>query len=254
MNCHSKPFILFLWRESEWICLCASDDAVWSSCTWASSHKLMDRHLTDTWCSSIVNRFCQLPFHFLIQYNVVAFTHWFLVLFSHLDLPLSGSIIDVLPWLVQAWMATPTYGCTEAVRLHLTLPGAAAEVAQCVGKRHKPGQAELGQHEHSWAIKAPVRQRQSAGGWVASCSPFRQEHWSRKKKLPPSRGCPGNNEKWEDATMRWHGSPVEDRLLLNVLMRPVVVNEYPFMLMLREVVRSIAPVQNVGHNRSTIHL
>lgn len=42
---------------------------------------------------------------------------------------------------------------------------ATAEVAQCgrEGKGHEAGCAELGQHEHSWAISAPVRLQQTRG-------------------------------------------------------------------------------------------
>lgn len=45
-----------------------------------------------------------------------------------------------------------------------------------------------------------------------------------------SRGCPGNGEKWDDATMQYHGFTLQDRCSLNLLMRPVVANEYPSIL------------------------
>lgn len=83
---------------------------------------------------------------------------------------------------------------------------------------------------------------------------FRLNSGAGKKKLPTSRGCPGNSDIWEDATMQYHGSTLEDRWFLNVLMRPVAVNEYPSILTHREVKWSIAPVQNVGHTCTIIHV
>lgn len=77
---------------------------------------------------------------------------------------------------------------------------------------------------------------------------------SWKEKQPPGTGCLGNSDKSEDATMVYRGSTLEDRCFLNVLMRPVAVNENPSILTHTEVKWSIAPVQNVGHTYSIIHV
>lgn len=85
--------------------------------------------------------------------------------------------------------------------------------------------------------------------WMFSTKP-----WSWKEKQPPSRGCLGNSDIWEDATMDYNDSTLEDGCFLNVLMRPVAGNENPSILTHREVKWSIAPVQNVGHTYSIIHV
>lgn len=156
----------------------------------------MDRHLTDTWCSPVVNPFCKLPFHFLIC-GITS-------LHSLTDSS-SCFLTSTFPFLAQSLTCCYDWSRPDWQHPHaLRLSGC---IWPCQGLQRRllnvwGRDIKLEQHEHSWAIKAPVRQRQSAGGWVASCSLFRQKHWSREKKLPPNRGCPGNNDKWEDASMQ----------------------------------------------------
>lgn len=53
--------------------------------------------------------------------------------------------------------------------------------------------------------------------------------------------------------MQYHGSIPEGRRFLNVLMRPVAINEYPSILTHREVKQSIAPVRMwVTHIQSSM--
>lgn len=62
-----------------------------------------------------------------------------------------------------------------------------------MGKGHVPGFAELGQHEHSWAISAPVRQQQTGGDG--------QHHIRSSDSISAGRGVQelqkrGRNEKY----------------------------------------------------------
>lgn len=120
----------------------------------------------------LLNPLCKLSAEVIIELRTTAFT--ILSYFSSRSLTLHFPFLDQsstalpppsTPPLEGACMATAMYRCTRAVRLCLSLPGAAAMVAQRrrEGKGHEPGRAELGQREHSWAISAPVRQQQTGG-------------------------------------------------------------------------------------------
>lgn len=134
----------------------------------------------------LLNPLCKLLIEVFIQHYITVIT---LLTYSSsrsltLPFPFLGQSLTVLPWPDNP----PTGGGLHSnshvwmhFRLCVALLGTAAEIAQHGRdrKRHGPGWAELGQHEHSWAISAPVRQQQT-GGMGSITHMLRHKH-SRKR-------------------------------------------------------------------------